>query len=953
MAADRFQEKRRLFEQVNLLATSLERATKKDDLSFWKVFAAQAEAGRFNNLEPFKGLIMAVAIRNERERQGKALTGVQFSASFDDFMMTLAAISPRGAQLLRETFAGRTLRSQRHIRAKNSLQLADGLSLMNFERVSSILKDLNYTGPLAIGSDQTVCLKSLRTYNGFLVGAQGGDVKFDTEEKLKEITERIILEKSLCSKLRAYTIQVPLPGIPTYVVALLASKDKENSTDIIETHKQVLYLCNQAGMKIISISSDGAANELSAQMEVVNLSDSHLVFSRPKQGIDIKIPLVGSPPLPLVGIQDPKHARKTSVNQLLSGARLLCFGKYWFSILHLLVIVESENSSLYVKDIFNSDKQDDGRAYRVMNEFTLKIALEHEECTGLAIYLFILGELCDSWLNQTMSHFDRIVSAYTSHFFLARWHQYLREQENSTNGVMSFNRNGISHQSHKIFSTLADSLLGLILSHREFYPDTPLMPWKHGTEACEHIFGWMRVILPNFTVLDARQMMPKIFIIVKSIMSGKVKMPKSDHIHSGYQYSFSDSVVFDPKLTSALKKFPNDNQIDELLKLAKNRAETLIKFTGMQEVPSEDSSHSSPGPSFDNDDVSFSITKQYYFKSQPAHIDNQQTNNLQDAIAEAALIAGDRCALDHELISQEETHELLETETVKTSRMTIQSLLNPQVSKTQIPMSIVNLFDFERQSSLKWVTHAHELHQDNLICHRHDHDSEIQLHHGNERKRCQNIVQTNTSESNKLDAKSCSKIVAICLRDADAKHNTLARMHRWNIPTQLDLKRLATNTSAALDLTVHSFMTTGEVDQENPLEPGKFAVVIKKGSLFIGKILGLFCFNNGRHDYIRESPTRSKLSYIHVQLFNYTDSSPAALGYKHSAPDRFIFAHINTHDVHFLFRRTAGMNITQPDATEACVWVPSVLRPMLSAMSDPMYLQKVEHDIKVFQKALK
>ncbi|KAA1075391.1 hypothetical protein PGT21_034651 [Puccinia graminis f. sp. tritici] len=363
MASDPFQEKRRTFEQVHLLATRLERATKKDDQMFWKAFAAQAEAGKFNDLEPFKGLVMAVAIRNERESSGKALTGIRFSPSFDDFMMTMAATSPRCAQLFRETFAGRSLRSQRDIRAKNSVQLADGLALVNFQPVSSILKDLDYSGPLAVGSDQTVCLKSLRAHDGYLVGAQGGDIKFNSEEHLKTLTQKIIVDKSFCSKLRAYTIQVPLPGIPTYVVALLASKDKECATDIIETHKQVLDLCDQVGLKVLSISSDGAANELSAQMEVVKLSDSHLKFIRPKHKIDIQIPLVGSPPLPLVAIQDPKHARKTSTNQLLSGARLLCFGKYWFSILHLSVIVESDGASIYPKDVFNCDKQDDGRAY--------------------------------------------------------------------------------------------------------------------------------------------------------------------------------------------------------------------------------------------------------------------------------------------------------------------------------------------------------------------------------------------------------------------------------------------------------------------------------------------------------------------------------------------------------------------------------------------------------------
>ncbi|KAA1082065.1 hypothetical protein PGTUg99_011746 [Puccinia graminis f. sp. tritici] len=400
--------------------------------------------------------------------------------------MTLAAISPRGAHFFQETFAGRSLRSQRDIRAKTSMQLTDGLSVINFERISSILKTLDYTGPLAVGSDQTVCLKSLRVHNGFLVGAQGGDIKFDSEEQLKSLTQDIVKSQNFCSKLRAYTIQVPLPGIPTYFVALLASKDKESSSDIVETHTKFVKMCDKSGMKILSLASDGAATKLSAQMDLTKISDAHLTFVRPKYNVNIKLPLIGNPPRPLVGVQDPKHARKTCVNQILSGARLLSFGKYWISILHLSTIVENQESSLYVKDVFNSDKQDDGWAYCVFNEDTLKIALQNNDCTGIALYLFVMGELCDSWLNQTMNHFDRIISAYTSHFFLIRWHQYLVEQQKATSGVMSLNRNGIPYPSQKILASLANSLLGLIISHREYYANVPLMPWKHGTEAYLH-----------------------------------------------------------------------------------------------------------------------------------------------------------------------------------------------------------------------------------------------------------------------------------------------------------------------------------------------------------------------------------------------------------------------------------------------------------------------------------
>jgi predicted amidophosphoribosyltransferase len=76
MASDSFHKKVRTFEQVQLLASQLERVTKKDKKSFWQVFAAQAAAGKFNDLEPFKGLVMAFAVRNKQESSGKALTGV-------------------------------------------------------------------------------------------------------------------------------------------------------------------------------------------------------------------------------------------------------------------------------------------------------------------------------------------------------------------------------------------------------------------------------------------------------------------------------------------------------------------------------------------------------------------------------------------------------------------------------------------------------------------------------------------------------------------------------------------------------------------------------------------------------------------------------------------------------------------------------------------------------------
>lgn len=48
-------------------------------------------------------------------------------------------------------------------------------------------------------------------------------------------------------------VQVPLPGVPTYVVALISSSDKETADDILEQHQKILTLSQQSGLKVLSI----------------------------------------------------------------------------------------------------------------------------------------------------------------------------------------------------------------------------------------------------------------------------------------------------------------------------------------------------------------------------------------------------------------------------------------------------------------------------------------------------------------------------------------------------------------------------------------------------------------------------------------------------------------------------------------------------------------------------
>jgi hypothetical protein len=172
---------------------------------------------------------------------------------------------------------------------------------------------------------------------------------------------------------------VPLPKFPLFVVALVASYKKETAEDIAASHLSVLNYCSQSGMSIISIGSDGPASEILAlcmvqslvnqyicfnkpdadvsvqvplfgnpPQPVVPLQDvnQYICFNKPDADVSVQVPLFGNPPQPVVPLQDPKHARKTAANQLLSGARLLSFGKFYLNISHLVALL-GEGSPLY------------------------------------------------------------------------------------------------------------------------------------------------------------------------------------------------------------------------------------------------------------------------------------------------------------------------------------------------------------------------------------------------------------------------------------------------------------------------------------------------------------------------------------------------------------------------------------------------------------------------------
>lgn len=140
--------------------------------------------------------------------------------------------------------------------------------------------------------------------------------------------------------------------------------------------------------------------------------------------------------------------------------------------------------------------------------------------------------------------------------------------------------------------------------------------------------------------------------------------------------------------------------------------------------------------------------------------------------------------------------------------------------------------DLAPEASFCLVMPDGKLHREGLLTLREKNDSQVGRKKGNERSRIQGSdIDTSRPEADgtqaKLDPSVCSKIVASVVKGAKGLEKSIARIHRWNIHAPLTAHRLSTNTSTTLTIETLTLFNKGSVSEKNPLEAGKFVVVIK------------------------------------------------------------------------------------------------------------------------------
>ena len=518
-----------------------------------------------------------------------------YPPAFDEWCHELLCISPAAYRTFRSHFGGRTERSFHQIRSKIPL-FHPGVTPHTYQRARQYCVDYNYPldGPLAIGVDDTVLLEAIRPFfdpvlnKWFAIGLVGNPVEVtvidDTDEGTNQFHKQ--LEDAGCAKaekLRLWTLQIPLSHVPPLIVAVAAISSGTNASALAKMDEALLKVLmkHDEPLRIVSIGSDGAISERKARQDMItNLVHTgeaeikEYIINHPDgHSPPIAVPLLHVFGQVLTVVQDSKHCRKTLRNNLFSGARAIVLARYTTFYQQVRDIAnDTARSPLHRRDVERLDRQDDRAAERLFSSATLRYAVSHlgKPGLGLSIYLFICGDLVDAYQSRKVSHSERVIMILRAKFFKDLWKSFLHD------GGYTEQRYFISRDADSIIDTLISGLLGLIVIHRDTLDHPfPLMPWTHGSESNEHVFGLMRSLISDFTMLDVLRMIPKLTVRLQAACRSKYQ--RFGDTAAGYSHTYFQD---DDTPSDQFSQFPSDQTIDALARTAYSEAIYLWSLLG-------------------------------------------------------------------------------------------------------------------------------------------------------------------------------------------------------------------------------------------------------------------------------------------------------------------------------------------------------------------------------------
>ncbi|KAF6746318.1 hypothetical protein DFP72DRAFT_1017300 [Ephemerocybe angulata] len=490
-------------------------------------------------------LLQAADVQQKRQDAGKGKQGMRYEPKLFEWANIIHSRSPKVYEFMQEYLPLPHVRTLQRNRAREG-RFPIGINERTFELVRKHLDQLEYTGPIALSCDDTKLHPAFRPYydkenDGFYVlGHVGLPQRLANPEAFRRVMEDTELRQG--TKLRLWCCQIPLPKVSTIIVAAMCIGESMDTDELTGYLHDIILGFIRHDIMVVSYCADGSSQERSIQDKTEARATEQRTYAIPHpvaghRAISFDIPIFDGQPIAM--LQDSKHLLKTARNNLFSGARLLTFPNGVAMYADILNMAAADDTPLYQKDVINVDRQDDNAAARLFSAASLEWFQEHEpDKLGLIIYLFIMGELVDAYQNRFITISERVKMVLRAYFFLELWQTFL------TQAGYSLAKHFVSHQCAAILKRI--------------------------------IFGFLKLLIKDFTMLDFYFMVPKLFILLREYIfrahssDGKARA-------SGYSHTYADSRSLN---LVALSLYITDAEFEEIAVAAYGEADSLMALLG-------------------------------------------------------------------------------------------------------------------------------------------------------------------------------------------------------------------------------------------------------------------------------------------------------------------------------------------------------------------------------------
>ncbi|KAJ7446055.1 hypothetical protein FB451DRAFT_1567900 [Mycena latifolia] len=427
----------------------------------------QAQAGDLDDKTSFLAICdqFTDRVRREKDPTGRLMKGIRYSPELGQLAALMRSHGPRsGSQydLFKDMVGGISQRQLRRRVAKSAIKMVSSeLCAGNLEAAVEFGKLMKYDGPWICAGDGTKLRPLLSTsteYSGeksaHVVGSTLplSEVLFKSSEEQSRIISEIDATKSIATQVWMLAIKIPLPNMPLFPIALIPNKGRMKAADNCEQHLKLRQLCADSGLKLLASGADGAKAEVNAQLLMMNVeTETRLTYENPFYGVHVSCPVYKDTG-PHIATTDMDHAKKGVRNNFLYGTHLLIIGILYLCHSVLMLLLSKVGVPLYIRDIFNPEKQDDGAARRLFVDALFEFLVDSDgniidlTFEGFFVLSFIFGELFDAYMKRGMTHIERVTCIFRARHFLNIWRANVKEKDSNNGYTFDFHDTGLTDE---------------------------------------------------------------------------------------------------------------------------------------------------------------------------------------------------------------------------------------------------------------------------------------------------------------------------------------------------------------------------------------------------------------------------------------------------------------------------------------------------------------------------